>query len=225
MREDGWLSERFGRPVFTVDGTVSAEDVAPAGFYQTRVPVDDVRAVQRLSEAGFAVVDTTLTLGRAPAPGKAPPQVAHAKPEQRELVVEIARTAFRYSRFHLDPDVPDELANRIKADWIGSYFAGTRGEHLLVALADGQPAGFLAVIRGEDDGRTLRTIDLIAVAPAAQGRGVARALTAAFVAEAAGVADEVRVGTQAANVPATRLYESLGFTLVEAQYVLHRHVA
>jgi ribosomal protein S18 acetylase RimI-like enzyme len=148
-----------------------------------------------------------------------------AQPEHREPVVEIASASFRYSRFHLDPEVPQELANRIKADWISSYFAGTRGEHLLVALADGHPAGFLAVIGGEEDGRTLRTIDLIAVAPSAQGRGLARALTAAFVAESAVVADEVRVGTQAANVPATRLYESLGFALVRAQYVLHRHVA
>ena len=225
VREDGWLSERFGRPVFTVDGSVAGEDVAAPGFYQARVPVEDVRAVQRLSGLGFSVVDTTLTLGRRPEPGAAPPNVVRAEPEQRDAVVEIARTAFRYSRFHLDPEVPDELANRIKADWISSYFAGTRGEHLLVAVADGEPAGFLAVIGGEEDGRTLRTIDLIAVAPAAQGRGLAKALTAAFVAESGGVADEVRVGTQAANVPATRLYESLGFALVRAQYALHRHVA
>ena len=225
VREDGWLAERLGRPAFTVDGSALEEDVAAAGFYQARVPADDVAAVQRLSALGFSVVDTTLTLGRTPVPGSAPSSVVRAKPEHREAVVEIARTAFRFSRFHLDPEVPAELANRIKADWIESYFAGTRGEHLLVALADGRPAGFLAVIAGEDAGKALRTIDLIAVAPSAQGRGLARALTGAFVAESARVCDEVRVGTQAANVPATRLYESMGFALVRAQYALHLHVA
>ncbi|HET7568265.1 MAG TPA: GNAT family N-acetyltransferase [Gaiellaceae bacterium] len=226
-RPDGWLAERFGCPVFTVDGAASEEDVAGEGrrFYQARVAVDDVEAVRRLAALGFAVVDTTLTLGRLPELGWAGSEVVHAEPAQREAVVEIARSSFRWSRFHLDPEVPDELANRIKADWIESYFAGTRGEHLLVALADGEPAGFLAVIAGEEEGRTLRTIDLIAVAEHARGRGLARALTAAFVAESAAVCDEVRVGTQAANVAATRLYESLGFSLVRAQYALHLHAS
>ncbi|MGH3050172.1 MAG: GNAT family N-acetyltransferase [Gaiellaceae bacterium] len=226
-REDGWLAQRFGYPVFTVDGSATADDLAGAGprFYQARVPVEDVEAVCRLSALGFAVVDTTLTLGRPPEPGDAPTEVVRSAPEQRDAVVEIARTAFRYSRFHLDPGVPDELANRIKADWIASYFDGTRGEHLLVALADGEPAGFLAVIAGEEEGRSLRTIDLIAVAEHARGRGLARELTAAFVAGSVDACDEVRVGTQAANVPATRLYESLGFSLVRAQYALHLHLA
>ena len=34
---------------------------------------------------------------------------------------------------------------------------------------------------------------------------------------------ELRVGTQAANVPSVRLYEPLGFSLASAAYVLHLH--
>ena len=33
----------------------------------------------------------------------------------------------------------------------------------------------------------------------------------------------LRVGTQAANTPSVRLYESLGFRLSQAQFVLHHH--
>lgn len=230
VREDGWLSERFGHSVFTVDAVTPVEELvdhvgAPGRrSYQTRVPVEDAAAVRRLGALGFSVVDTTLTLGREPEPGAVPAEVVRADAAHRDAVVSIAASAFRFDRFHLDPAVPDEVANRIKADWVGSYFAGTRGEHLLVALADGEPAGFLAVIAGEDAGRTLRTIDLIAVGAAARGRGLARALTAAFTAESVGLCDEVRVGTQAANRAATRLYESVGFSLVRAQYALHLHV-
>jgi hypothetical protein len=32
-----------------------------------------------------------------------------------------------------------------------------------------------------------------------------------------------RVGTQAANAPSVRLYESLGFRFRDAQFVLHHH--
>jgi ribosomal protein S18 acetylase RimI-like enzyme len=230
VREDGWLSERFGHPVLTVEcGTPEDEvrghlDRNGRRTYQARVPAADAAAVRMLSRLGFSVVDATLTLGRRPAAGEPEPRVVHSEPAHREAVVGIAATAFRYSRFHLDPAVSRTVADRIKADWIESYFAGTRGEHLLVALENGSPAGFLAVIASAEDGRALRTIDLIAVAEAARGQGLARALTGAFVAESAAVCDEVRVGTQAANVPATRLYESLGFSLVRAEYALHLHV-
>ncbi len=228
MREDAWLSERFGHPVWTVDAGDSLDAVrehaaAPGRrSYQTRVACGDVERVRALGEVGFAVVDTTLTLGRQPRELPVDGEVVRALPEHRDAVVEVARTSFRFSRFHLDPAVPDEVANRIKADWIESYFAGTRGEHLLVGLRGERPAGFLAVIAAPDGARV---IDLIAVGEEARGHGLARALTAAFVRESLGTCDEVRVGTQAANVPATRLYESMGFTLRRAEYALHLHVA
>ena len=33
----------------------------------------------------------------------------------------------------------------------------------------------------------------------------------------------VRVGTQIANIPSLRLYESLGFRIADTHYVLHYH--
>lgn len=212
IREDGWLSERIGHPVFTVDDASAVPDGAGPCMYQARIPVEQVAAVQAFTARGFSVVDTTLTLERAPSRVEAAADVVRATPEQRDAVVEIARTSFRWSRFHLDPAVPDEVANTIKADWVGSYFDGTRGDELLVALQDGAPAGFLAVLAAADGARV---IDLVAVAERARGRGLARALTSASGA--------TRVGTQAANVAATRLYESLGFSLARAEYALHLH--
>lgn len=230
IREDGWLAERLGRPAFTVAGDTDPEEVrthveAGAGprFYQMRIRTERVDDVRAFSAVGFSVVEATLVFGRLPERMEVGPEVVASRPEHRVPVVEIGRTAFRYSRFHLDPLIPNEAADRIKADWVESYFAGTRGDHILIGLADGEPAGFLAVLASREDERTLRTIDLVAVGPAAQGRGVARAMTAKFLEESVGVADEVIVGTQAANVPATRLYESMGFTLRRAEYALHLH--
>lgn len=212
IREDGWLSERIGHPVFTVDDASAVPDGDSPRMYQARVPVEQVASVQAFTARGFSVIDTTLTLERGPGRAEAEADVVRATPEQRDAVVEIARTSFQWSRFHLDPAVPDEVANTIKADWVGSYFAGTRGDELLVALHDGAPAGFLAVLVAADGARV---IDLVAVAERARGHGYARALTAASGA--------TRVGTQAANVAATRLYESMGFSLARAEYALHLH--
>ena len=212
IREDGWLSERIGHPVFTVDVASAVPDGDGPCMYQARVPVEQIAAVQAFTARGFSVVDTTLTLERPPVDTTAESDVVRATPDQRDAVVEIARTSFRWSRFHVDPAVPDEVANTIKADWVGSYFDGARGDELLVAVDEHGPAGFLAVLVAADGARV---IDLVAVAEHARGRGVARALTNASGA--------TRVGTQAANVAATRLYESLGFSLARAEYALHLH--
>ena len=145
--------------------------------------------------------------------------VGDAAPEQKEAVLAIAGSAFRYSRFHLDPRVPAELANRIKRDWVANYFAKQRGDRLLVASRGGRPVGFLAALRAE---RTA-VIDLIAVAGGEQRRGVGEALVGAFARAYADAAARI-VGTQVANIPSVRFYEKLGFSLKQSQYVLHLSV-
>ena len=133
----------------------------------------------------------------------------------------IAARSFRTSRFHLDPSIPNETADRIKAAWAENYFAGHRGDLMLIAEQDGEVAGFLQALRGSND--TL-VIDLLAVAEAAARRGLARAMIERLAAEARGQqASALRVGTQAANLPSCRLYESLGFRLTAAETVLHFH--
>lgn len=228
VHEDRWLSERLGRAVFTVEpGTPAAEVVEHAAgsgpaLYQAKVPTPLVDAARSLTAVGFYPVDLNLTLARAPDAAARPEsyEVLHALPEHADAVLAVAAACFRYSRFHLDPAIPREAADRVKRDWVESYFDGVRGDHLLVALDDGEPVGFLAVLTRA----RVRVIDLVGVAPSAQGRGAGRDLTAVFLSEAEGACDAVEVGTQAANVPATRMYERMGFVVDRTAYVLHKHV-
>jgi ribosomal protein S18 acetylase RimI-like enzyme len=233
IREDAWLSERLGRPVYTVDPEIDSEELRrhiagrEAATYQAKVPTGRIDLVRGLSDSGLYVVDVNVTLGRPPdgtAEGAGPYEVCDAQAEHAGDVLEIAGSAFRYSRFHLDPLVPDEVANRIKRDWVESYVRGARGEKLLVAVHGGRPVGFLAVLAEGDGVRRARIIDLVGVAPSAQGSGVGRALTNALLRESAQECDVVLVGTQAANLPATRMYERMGFVVESTRYVLHGHV-
>jgi ribosomal protein S18 acetylase RimI-like enzyme len=93
-----------------------------------------------------------------------------------------------------------------------------------VALHDGWPAGFLAVLASDSGGRRTRTIDLIGVDSGFQGRGFGASLVAFFIDRYAEVSDYLQVGTQVANVPSMKLYQKFGFAIVKAQYVLHKHV-
>jgi len=138
-------------------------------------------------------------------------------PDRDGAIADIAAEAFRLSRFHLDPDVADEVAVRIKRDWAQAYVDGSRGDGALVVELDGQVAGFLGVVASGD----VRVIDLIAVAPSAQGRGAGAALVRRLCSDWSG---PVEVGTQTANERGIRFYERLGFETARTAYDLHLHV-
>jgi dTDP-4-amino-4,6-dideoxy-D-galactose acyltransferase len=225
IAEDTWLTGVAGRPFWRV-GDDGPADVArhaaahPGSVYAARVDAADTARVAALEGIGFRVVDCGVTLTRPPLPAPPdPPGVVAAAPAHVEDVAAIGASAFATSRFHLDPRMPPGLADRIKAEWARNCAAGLRGAGTIVALREGRPAGFLAVLADGAD----RVIDLVAVAPAHRGRGVGRALVSAFIARWGPGARELRVGTQAANVASLRLYGSTGFRVSATAYALHLH--
>jgi ribosomal protein S18 acetylase RimI-like enzyme len=229
---DAWLASLMGRPVNRVAGPVApgaekeaaralAGLAAAPGFAYARVPTAEVRLAHLLEDAGFRLVDTGITLEAATVAGAARPgtDARLARAGDAAAVAEIARTAFRYSRFHLDPRIPAALANEIKREWAANYFRGQRGDHMVVAERSGSVAGFLQLLAGKDGALT---IDLIAVTEAQRGQGLALDMIR-FAARECGAPARLRVGTQAANVASLRLYERLGFTVAGTSHVFHLH--
>ena len=220
VREDRWLSDVLERPVFAVEGDADASGTPPGALLYAKVPTTDVALAGRLCARGFVPVDVAVTLSRGPAPAGDPAaEVVTALPDHSAELLDIAGSCFRFSRFHLDPVLPAELAHRVKREWVRSYIEGRRGVELLVALDGGRVAGFLAVLADGD----ARVIDLVGVAPAAQGRGFGGALVREFVARHGPRASELRVGTQIANVPSLRLYAAHRFGVSSSSFVLHLH--
>jgi len=222
LHDDAWLSAALGFRALIADEPVPLEAVTQRTLTTAKVPTDDVTRVASFEATGFGVVDVNVTLARS---GEdAPPassSVRATDAADAARVLDIAGSCFRYSRFHLDPLVENELAHRVKREWARSYVEGRRGLELLVAEFGGEVAGFLAVLETPDS----RMIDLIGVAPNAQRAGVGAALVTSFVARHASSARELRVGTQIANAPSLRLYARHGFVPVATAYVLHRHDA
>jgi len=193
-------------------------------FIYAKIPTTWITAIEACETEGFRLVDTNLTLEKTvevgALPARSPIGIRPARPDDRAAVVELARHGFEYSRFHLDPHIPRPTADAVKAGWVDSFFAGKRGEAMLVAVAGNQPVGFLQLLY--PDAETI-VIDLIAVAPTYRGQGVAGAMIG--VAQKAPGRTRVKVGTQAANISSLRLYEKLGFRLIDSSYVLHFHNA
>jgi dTDP-4-amino-4,6-dideoxy-D-galactose acyltransferase len=220
LRVDAWLSDVLGFAAYAAD---SADDAPPPGersLIYAKVPVADPGSTAEFTARQFAVVDVNVTLMRRPDAGLLPDQpatVLPARPEHGAALVDIAAHCFRFSRFHLDPELPSQLADKVKAEWVRSYVEGRRGIELLAAMSDGVPVGFLAVLADGD----VRAIDLVGVVPDRQGQGIGHSLVSAFIARHGD--HDLRVGTQIANLPSLRLYQRSGFSLTSAAYVLHRH--
>jgi ribosomal protein S18 acetylase RimI-like enzyme len=225
---DPWLSGLLQRPAFRlahdlrVVAAVAARLREAPLFVTAKASATDVNAIRHLEDVGFRVVDTALTFDAdelreraATASGYA---IRWARPADRAGVIALAGHAFRFSRFHLDPMLPNAIADGIKAAWAGNFFNGLRGDAMVVAEDAGVIVAFLQLLRSNDGGMV---IDLIAVAPEAARRGIASAMIALAWRE--GVPSSLRVGTQAANIASCRLYESLGMRLREAAVVLHHH--
>ena len=233
---DNWLANHLECDAFklVIPTDCSAQSIqealgdAQAGFYFTKVSTTAVAQVQTLEKLAFSVVDVNVTLEREP---NVPPvsnrgncTIRDYDPSRDSAIAQIGEDCFVYSRFHLDPRVSNDLANRIKREWVENSMAGNRGDRLLVAEQDGQAVGFLIELHTSQNGKRTTIIDLVGVDRHHQGRGIGRAMMEHVVRRSSGSADLLRVGTQVANVPSLRLYESTGFRTADTQYVLHAHL-
>jgi len=231
VTEDSWLSGILGRPAYRVSVKELLADGANDGFIErltsgplfaySKVATDDVASVHFLQSVGFRLVDTGVILEKPiGTPGPVPQGVRLARAGDRAAVKNVARESFEFSRFHLDPCIPQDLANRVKEAWADSYFAVTRGDAMVVKDVDGTVPAFLAMLL--DESQRTATIDLIAVSPQHRGHRHATDMIRFAEAQYAGCA-RLRVGTQIANMPSLHMYHALGFRLAESSYVFHYH--
>lgn len=214
--EDAWLARQLGRPVFRLKETLP--DPLPDGLIVAKVPVAET-GLEPLIARGFRLVATAVTF-ECPIPMPVPRQAAAgirmARPDDEEAIGRVARQSFVFDHFHGDPAIPRDAADRLKEAWARNFFADARGDWMVVAEREGEVAGFLLLM---DSGGKL-VIDLIAVDESSRGAGLATAMIAFAARELDGYRT-MRVSTQLGNVPSVRLYEAMGFRLVEAQHVLH----
>lgn len=226
---DPWLSRLLGKPGFHLaKGAGAPAEVLAAlqgpCFVDAKVPAEETAAAAALQEAGFRLADTNVRLhrpaGMAAAPfGRTGTTVRFAVPQDRDAVAAIAASALRWDRFHRDPAIPGDTADRIKAEWAANFFSGRRGDWMVVAEREGRPAGFLQLLKGSDGSLV---IDLVAVAPDFQGHGLGRAMIE-FAAVHCPAPAGMLVGTQLANRASLLFYARLGFGFDAASHIFHFH--
>lgn len=232
LAPDEFLSDVLGFPALRLSGDgedVSVDDLPSSALVWTKVPTETPGRVEGLLRYGFRLITTEVQLVhrsggtvRSSSLGGSGSRISvrSAQPADERSVCGIAATAFTEDRFHRDPKVGTDAAERIKRAWVENFFKGQRGDRMLLAEgSDGSVAGFVQLLDLPD----ATVIDLIAVDPSAQGKGMGRALTEAVLDDSLERSREIRVGTQLTNTRSLQLYTHLGFGIVASSHVLHLH--
>ncbi len=239
---DKWLSEIIGKESYILKlGANYKENVTKVNdwvhsiknsdneplFVLTKVSTQAVSTIKHLESIGFFLIDTNVTLKKI-IESQYFNNINHdtydiiirfANHSDREGTVSVAGNTFLYSRFHLDPWFSNKLANKIKAQWVSSYFDGNRGNQMVIALSKNKIIGFLQILKPDDN---YFIIDLIGVDKEHQKKGIAEKMINFAIHENNDI-NKVIVGTQIGNIPSIKLYQKMGFFLEGAKYVFHFH--
>jgi GNAT superfamily N-acetyltransferase len=178
-----------------------------------RIPAQELSTVHALEETGFEYLGGLQTFSTIPARSARAESYFNIRTVRRQDVsqlLEIARTAFVYDRFHCDPALPEGVADRLHVEWVKNCCSGSQADVVFVAAAGSEVIGFLTC--SIDRETATGTIGLVATAQNSRRSGVARGLTyAALEWFEKQQTRQVEVGTQLANIPAARVYQSCGF--------------
>lgn len=237
--KDDWLVNILNRPVFKLNlnsdlvknlknkesdeckyfnRIMNFENV----FLFTKIRTSDIDIIKFLESYKFFLIDTNIIFKKKIAYSNNKKNynlsIKFACLKDKEEIMNLSKESFIYSRFHLDENIPNAIANSIKSKWIENYFNGQRGDDLIIATLDDKIAGFILLIKSGNN----IIIDLIAVHEKFRGKNVAKNMIN-FLEENFNDLNKIIVGTQIVNIPSINLYESCGFRIDESYYVFHYH--
>lgn len=212
-----WDSEFFGLRIARVEGD-RLEPAAAAevlGWCRDRgidclylqADCGDAATIATAGDAGFRLADVRVVLERPPGPSGREVRVRPWAEEDIPALRDLAGRSHLGTRFYRDGRFPRERCRALYETWIERSCRGW-AQMVMVGGAPGKPAGYVTGHLEGGEGR----IGLLAVEPREQGNGLSSELMeAALDWFASRGASRVSVATQAANIPALRFYQKIGF--------------
>ncbi|WP_339698797.1 GNAT family N-acetyltransferase [Algoriphagus aquimarinus] len=144
-----------------------------------------------------------------------PAEIPEIMPYQRPLSKELQGLAFEsgaYSRYKLDTRLVQGEFEKLYRIWIKKAWESN-------SVLEAPDLQGMVTYSVEDKAAK---VGLIAVSKQSQGKGWGKKLMKAAEAKAFSLgAKTIEVSTQESNIPACKLYESLGYKLAEKVYIYH----
>jgi dTDP-4-amino-4,6-dideoxy-D-galactose acyltransferase len=186
-------------------------------------PSTSLEGALAAARAGFELIDLRVAflakLNEATPPTAFETPTRRARPEELQVLREIAGTELRETRFWTDRRFPRDRAAELYRLWIEKDLLRSDG-FIFVTEASGQVTGFAS---GMVLGGGRAKLSLIAVRSDARGQGLGQALVRRVMEQARETgAKEIETVTQGRSASALRLYESQGFRIESISIWFHR---
>jgi ribosomal protein S18 acetylase RimI-like enzyme len=184
-----------------------------------RINAECIDLVIKFQRLGFVIMENLITFSGFLCnsnDNNLPSEIRKANAEDEAALRNLAGRAFSFDRFHKDPTINSELANQIKSEWVANALHG-RSESVFVYEIDKKVVGFNACLLSDN----IASIDLIAVDPKFQGRGIGKQLVIASQKYYSNFAETMVVGTQSSNIKSVNFYHKLGFSVSKSEFTLH----
>ncbi|MSP11132.1 MAG: GNAT family N-acetyltransferase [Pelagibacteraceae bacterium] len=226
LLKDEWLTSVIGKEAFkldvnSIDKFEFSDFPSLPALITAKIPVGDLKSCNLLQKLNFSLISTDIQLQRnMELLEMSNLNIRFAEAKDEIYVEEIANSSFIYDRFHSDSYIKNDIAGKIKSEWVKNYFRNIRGDFMVVTEVNGIVSGFLQLLKDENNSLV---IDLIAVKNNVRNMGIARAMVSFTIANFQAM-NSIRVGTQLNNLPSLRLYTKLNFYIKSAYYIFHYHI-
>ena len=192
----------------------------------TRIPPAAIAMAQALTAVGFYPVETLLDmhfpLSRFKPIIDPPPKhlrLRRATPDDLPFVLRIATSTFSTDRFHLDPNLPSDKADRRYASWVENVFRGQEPTYILEDRRGPHVVGFTYI---HDVGPKIFDMSLAGVDPEHLNSGAGVVLYQLMMVECRALGYKSGVSRISINnLNALKLSLRLGCTIRGATLVLH----
>lgn len=236
-KEAPWDTAIFGFPVLQINrievsGPAAsiamntfeeARDRLGAGLVSCRMPNERLKESMLLENHGFRFIEMVYmpeldNLADIELPEKVDIEVGLAREDELRALMEIAGSAFRNERFHVDPRLDPALGDERYRRWVKNSL-GHPHQRLYVIRDNAQPVAFF-LTEMLADGTCYWHLN--AVSPQVQGQGYGRRAWLAMLREAKGEgAQRVRTCIVARNFRVLNLYARLGFRFPQPLMTFH----
>ena len=221
---DKWLTEQFNYNVYFLKkidfNNLNFSNFNGRTFIYFKSPILNNKQIKFLVLKGFTLIEKNIQFKlqiKKNYKNKKNFRVANIK--DKEVIKNISKTAFINSRFFIDPNIDNLIAEKIKTKWIDNYFKGNRGDILIVSEENNTISGFILLLfKGEKI-----IIDLIAVKNEFRGKDIATNLIN-YTINKFNNYKYLIVGTQKKNNASIKLYEKNNFVIESKGYIFHKHI-
>lgn len=200
----------------TVDRLAEEAKSKKYNLVSIRIQSPDDATTRVFENAGFRKVEDMLSYSRKIfQSARGSDSVRVARKDDIESISQIGENSFSFDRFHSDPLIDNNKADKLKRAWSRNCL--THRANKVFVFEDGKIFGFLACIKIKH----ALVIDLIAVAEKKRGCGIGHDLISACEEHYRTQCNLYSVSTQSTNIASSKLYSSCGFHLVSKQATFH----